>query len=272
MTNQNPEEHTHSDQMHQFSVRHKLNEGTTSRVYLVEEEETRRQFAAKIFRDSFCEGPEGQNMINNEIEVLQKTRHCRYVCTLYGTLQDPVVGLVLELGGRDLFDELREMGRFEIDEVKEIISQLIDALEEIHQLGIVFRDLRLENVVRGSDGGVRLVDFGLSKVFESCFDYSVECCGNLMYLSPEEITGNGYRFEPDWWALGIVMYELLVGVTPFQDRGDSIAVCTAICCEEIEFPDWINGGAKDLISRLADKRASRRLKDPEIIRCHPFFM
>lgn len=103
-------------------------------------------------------------------------------------------------------------------EARFYIAELILALDYLHESGFIYRDLKPENILLDSDGHLRLVDFGLSKyVGGGANDLTYEFCGTPSYLAPEVIMKVGYNKMVDWWGLGILLVEMVVGAPPFND-------------------------------------------------------
>lgn len=97
--------------------------------------------------------------------------------------------------------------------------ELILAIEHLHQKGYVYRDLKPENVLIDADGHVKLTDFGLSKLLNIKEGETTKSfCGTPQYLAPEIMLKKGYNFMVDWWSLGILLFEMVVGAPPFNDR------------------------------------------------------
>lgn len=119
---------------------------------------------------------------------------------------------------------LNEMGRMiDITDTQFFLSQMVLALDYLHSSGIVYRDLKPWNILIGRDGYLKLIDFGLSK---KIFDKDLKelrktntVCGTPCYTAPEVLEHKAYSFEVDYWALGVTLYEMVIGVLPFQ--GDS---------------------------------------------------
>ena len=102
---------------------------------------------------------------------------------------------------------------FPEEDVRLYTAEIVIALEYIHSMGIIYRDLKPDNIMLGSDGHVLLVDFGLSKKTENNFAKS--SCGSPAYLSPEMLEKHGVGPESDYFTLGVVIYEFLFGEPPF---------------------------------------------------------
>ena len=88
---------------------------------------------------------------------------------------------------------------------------------ELHSKGIMHRDLKLENILIDDKGYVKLIDYGLAKILQGD-ELAMSYCGTPEYLSPEMVNGDGHDFTVDWWAVGILIYEMLIGVTPFFNK------------------------------------------------------
>uniref|UniRef100_A0A7S2NNQ6 Protein kinase domain-containing protein n=1 Tax=Haptolina brevifila TaxID=156173 RepID=A0A7S2NNQ6_9EUKA len=145
--------------------------------------------------------------------------HHAFIVPFLGASSDACKNyLVLEAGlGGDLATLLTEQDALLTDaQARLLVGCLASAIGYIHSTGIMFRDLKPENVIVGEDGFVRLIDFGLAK---STSERSFTLCGTLEYCAPELIQLQGHGREVDWWALGIITYELLHGYTPFSGEG-----------------------------------------------------
>ena len=128
------------------------------------------------------------------------------------------------------------------------MAEIALAVEYLHSKQIAHRDLKPENVLIGADGHVRLTDFGFAKKIE---DKTYTFCGTPDYLAPEIILGQGYDRGADWWAFGVLLFELLTGYPPFYDTNLEKKYCR-ILKGFFEFPDHIEAEAKDLITCLLE--------------------
>lgn len=162
----------------------------------------------------------------------------------------------------------KKMGRFSDAKTATYIRAIVGALIHCHANDIIHRDLKLENFVISNNNELKLADFGWSVYTPDGIPNTV--CGTLDYLSPEEITGERYDYNIDIWALGVVMYELLCGVTPFYAKGIT-ATYRKIILAKLEFPSHVGKNARDLVSKLIVKDSNKRISLKQVLE-HPFMM
>ena len=122
------------------------------------------------------------------------------------------------LNGGELFWHLRREQRFSEERSKFYAAEILIALECLHSNGVIYRDLKPENVLLDTHGHLKLTDFGLSKIRQTSNEVTFTFCGTPEYLAPEIIRGEGYSKEVDFWAFGLIIYEMLSGINPFKIR------------------------------------------------------
>jgi serine/threonine protein kinase len=160
-----------------------------------------------------------QDHVTAEVRLLRLVQHPN-IATLYGTFQDTsFVYVCLEfLAGGEVFSHLRTLGSFELDITRFYASEILLVLQFLHSNGIVYRDLKPENLVFSCEGHIKFIDFGFAKQIS---ERTYTLCGTPEYLAPEIIRGEGSSFSSDWWAFGVLVYEFLIGHSPFADENEN---------------------------------------------------
>eukprot|EP00397_Hematodinium_sp_SG-2012_P004679 GEMP01004691.1.p1 GENE.GEMP01004691.1~~GEMP01004691.1.p1 ORF type:complete len:488 (+),score=53.58 GEMP01004691.1:219-1682(+) len=194
--------------------------------------------------------------IKNEKDILMELSH-PFIVNLLATFQDRKrVFLLMEfVNGGELFTHLRNNGRVAVDEARFFAAEILLVFEYMHSRKIAYRDLKPENVLIAADGHVKLADFGFAKKIEH---KSYTLCGTPEYLSPEVIGSKGHSFGVDWWALGILIYEMLDGMPPFHGNEVSTIYEKIMRCE-ITYPRRFNQAQRTLIGALLNPDPTKRL-------------
>jgi len=152
------------------------------------------------------------------------------------------------------------------------VAEIALAFGHLHSLGVVYRDLKPENILLDYSGHVILTDFGLAKDLDPT-EKTDTFCGTPEYLAPEIVTGVGHDKAVDWWSLGILLYELTVGIPPFYSQNVN-EMYNKIQHGVLRFPPFLSEPAKALIVALLNRDPKKRLgsaDDVNDIRQHPFF-
>jgi serine/threonine protein kinase len=258
----------------------RLGSGTWAEVYYATNLESGIEAAAKVIPKAKLKQNEIA-YVQKEIYILSNVSH-RNIISLYEALEDEAhyyLFLSLARGG-DLFEVLERMPQQKLSEsvARKIMIQLVDALAHLHAAGIVHRDLKLEQILVSApfDSSseevprVFLADFGLADFLwtdESTLDTP---CGSPLYASPEVILRKQYRFEPDIWALGVILYTLVMGYQPFYSKHIQ-QVFQKIVYDKVHIPDTVSPSLRDLLSKLLTKDPSRRITLAELRR-HPWML
>jgi serine/threonine protein kinase len=209
--------------------------------------------------------------VSAEVNILRKLQHPNVV-KIHGTFQDSVnVYICLEyLSGGEVFSHLRTLGCFDIDVTRFYASEILLFFESLHRQKIIYRDLKPENLVFSAEGHIKFIDFGFAKEIK---DRTYTLCGTPEYLAPEIVRGEGASFASDWWAFGVLIYEFIVGSSPFTDD-DENAMYQRICRGEVDYPE-MDSITRDLIEGLLRVDPSKRLGCAAIgareIKDHPWF-
>ena len=252
-----------------------LGAGGMGEVYRARDTGLGRDVAIKVVPDRFLAIPGRLARFDLEARVLATLNH-PHIAAIYGLQEaDDVRGLVLELVEGSTLAEHLASGGLAVQESLELAQQIADALEAAHEKGIIHRDLKPTNVKITPDGAIKVLDFGLAKVFAT--DDSVsdaqptrpdqsregDIAGTTAYMSPEHARGKPVDKRTDIWAFGCVLYEMLTGRPAFVGETSSDTVVAILEHE----PDWsalpaqTPPGVQRLIRRCLEKDLRRRLRD-----------
>lgn len=240
----------------QFERSVTLGTGTFGRVYLVRHKPTGKYYAMKTLKKTEVVRLKQVEHINSEKQILSSIRH-PFIVNLYRSFQDEkYLFMLLEyvIGG-EMFSHLRRAGRFSNEVTRFYAAEIVLALEYLHSLNVVYRDLKPENLLIDHQGHIKITDFGFSKRVE---DRTWTLCGTPEYLAPEIIQSKGHGKAVDWWALGILIFEMLAGYPPFFDD-NPFGIYEKILGGRIQFPSHFDANAKDLIRKLLAADRTRRL-------------
>jgi len=210
--------------------------------------------------------------IKAEKAILEQIAH-PFIVNLYASFQDTdrLYMLMEYVIGGELFSYLRKVGRFSAETSRFYAAEITLALEYLHSLNIVYRDLKPENLLIDSEGHMKITDFGFAKVVE---DRTWTLCGTPEYLAPEIIQSKGHGKAVDWWALGILIFEMLAGYPPFYDE-NPFGIYQKILAGRLEWPQHFDAHAKDLVARLLEADRTKRfgcLKDgAQDVKKHKWF-
>lgn len=259
-----------------FELMKVLGKGSFGKVFLVRLVPTGQVYAMKVLK-------------KKEVRRRRQIEHTRTERRIMGGIDNPfIVALRFAFQtndklymitdycrGGELFFHLKKFRTFPEDMVRFFAAELVAALSALHELGIVYRDLKPENVLLDETGHVRITDFGLSKDEVDNDHAATTFCGTPEYLAPEMLLNRksraGYGKAVDWWSLGTLMYEMLTGWPPFYDK-NLRKMCEQILKADLRFPDKLSASddIKDLIGQLLIRDPARRI-DGAAVMAHPFF-
>ena len=231
--------------------------GSYGRVRLCKQMKTGEIFVMKILKKNEIIKQKQVDHVYSEFNILSTLKHPFIVQLVGFNFEDPkYIYFVLEyIQGGELFTLLRTKGTFPVPQTKFYIAHIITIFEYLHSKNIVYRDLKPENILINKNGYLKLTDFGFAKILENEKTYTL--CGTPEYLAPEIILNKGHGKAVDWWTLGILLYEMLVGIDPFSDD-DPMKTYQKILKGKINFPKTIDKDAKSLIKHLLTQDTSKR--------------
>ncbi|XP_065445225.1 RAC-gamma serine/threonine-protein kinase isoform X4 [Chrysemys picta bellii] len=262
--------------MNDFDYLKLLGKGTFGKVILVREKASGKYYAMKILKKEVIIAKDEVAHTLTESRVLKNTRHPFLTSLKYSFQTKDRLCFVMEyVNGGELFFHLSRERVFSEDRTRFYGAEIVSALDYLHSGKIVYRDLKLENLMLDKDGHIKITDFGLCK--EGITDAATmkTFCGTPEYLAPEVLEDNDYGRAVDWWGLGVVMYEMMCGRLPFYNQ-DHEKLFELILMEDIKFPRTLSSDAKSLLSGLLIKDPNKRLgggpDDAKEIMRHSFFV
>ena len=254
-----------------------IGKGSFGEVYLVRKKDIHpvQYYAMKVLQK---ERIMAQNLVKyaiTERNVLSITKHPFIVGLNYAFQTRDKLFLILDYcPGGDLGKVITREKRFTEDIARIYLAEILLALEDLHKRDIIFRDLKPDNVVLDADGHALLTDFGLSKEGVLDNEGARSFCGSVAYLAPEMLKRIGHGKSVDWYLLGVLFYEMIVGIPPYFTNNKE-ALFQNIQKGPLLIPTQLTPEAKDLIIKLLTKNHMKRLgagpSDAEEIKSHPFF-
>lgn len=261
-----------------FQLLKVLGQGSFGKVFLAQfksqKSKPRKVVAIKALRkDATIENNDvTATLIERNILRLGHTGKCPFLATLICSFQDDDrLYFVMEfLAGGDLMFHVQKHNRFRTHEARFYACEIACALEFLHNNKIVYRDLKLDNVLLDKDGHVSLADFGMCKEKVSENNKCVTFCGTPDYLAPEIVKGRLYTFSVDWWSFGVLLYEMILGQSPFYGRSEE-ELYNNILTKELQYHPRMLPQAKDCLRKLFQRDPTRRLGVVGRVLEHPFF-
>jgi protein kinase X len=244
-----------------FELMDTLGTGSFGRVRLVKYKEDKNYYALKILKKSEVIYLKQVEHVKTEKKLLEVISH-PFIVNLMGAFQDDKnLYLMMEyIIGGEFFSLLRKAGRFPNDMSVFYAAQIALVFEHLHSMSILYRDLKPENLLLDQKGNCKVTDFGFAKKVEY---RTWTLCGTPEYLAPEIILSKGHGKAVEWWALGILMYEMLAGYPPFYDE-DPLGIYQKILEGKIKFPWHFDRHGKDLIKKLLTADLTKRLGNMKV--------
>jgi len=231
--------------------------GTFGHVQLIQNKSQQRYYALKVIDKTTS----NSRVAINERNILNAVAH-NCIATLHGSWEDAKYFYIMLdfVAGGELYTRVSQLGHLDFNVTSFYVACVTSALVHMHSRSIAYRDLKSENVMLDASGYAIIVDFGLSKVL---LGKTYTMCGTPEYLAPEMIDKSGHGTEVDWWALGVLTYEMLVGSTPFACE-DELELLNRIVHAEFSFPWWLHGSARDFIGSMLVPDPTKRLGDERL--------
>ncbi|KAI9474879.1 hypothetical protein BDB00DRAFT_943563 [Zychaea mexicana] len=254
-----------------------LGKGNFGKVMLAEEKHDRNLYAIKVLKKRFIMDNDEIESVRSEKRIFQAANRERhpFLIGLHSCFQtESRVYFVMEyVSGGDLMWHIQREP-FSERRAKFYACEVLLALEYFHSQGIIYRDLKLDNILLGLDGHIKIADYGLCKenMWFGCTTGTF--CGTPEFMAPEILLEQKYGRAVDWWAFGVLIYEMLLGQSPFRGE-DEDEIFDAILEDEILYPINMSRDSVSICQRLLTRDPARRLgagrSDAVEIKEHPFF-
>ncbi|KAI7900784.1 camp-dependent protein kinase 8 [Cokeromyces recurvatus] len=238
-----------------FTLIRTLGTGSFGRVHLAKSKIDQSYYAIKVLKKTDIVQLKQVEHTKNERSILAGVKYS-FIVNLWGTFQDDAnLYMVLDyVPGGELFSLMRKTIRLSEDVAKFYAAEVLLSIAYLHSHNIIYRDLKPENLLLDIEGHIKITDFGFAKVVP---DITWTLCGTPDYLAPEIIQSKGYGKPVDYWALGILIYEMLAGIAPFYDDNQFKLYEKIVACNPV-YPDYFSDQVVDLLKHLLTSDLSSR--------------
>ena len=259
-----------------FTLLKVVGKGSYGTVMLAKRKETDEVLAIKMLKKSYLKKRKQEVHTQTERFILETINHPFIVNLKYAFQNTEKLYFCLEFWpGGELFFHLQRVENFDEEVTRFYSAQMVLALEHLHKHDVIYRDLKPENVLINNDGYIKLTDFGLAKENVVSDKDAASFCGTPEYLAPEILERTGHGKPVDWWSLGSIIYEMIVGLPPFYEKDNREKLFKQIKSGEPEYPEDMTPEWQDLLKGLFKKdpadRLGGKLGNADEIKNHPWY-
>jgi len=256
-----------------YTLRRFLARGAMARIFMADDERDDRLVAVKLMDVKRVKDAEARTRFLREAEAVRGVHHENVVTILDVGQEDETPYIVMEfLRGESLGERFQVAPRLPLDLALSVATQVCDALWAVHQKGIVHRDLKPDNIYLLGDpiapGGVRLLDFGLSRIFESKLTKAGTVIGTPGYMAPEQVVADPVDQRTDLYGLGMILYRMVVGRLPFDEEDDVKMIARQLLSHPpppSHFVSDVDAAVASVIMTAVSKRPEQRYPNAQIM-------
>lgn len=246
----------HKETLEDFDIIQALGSGSFGNVFLIKHKGSSKLYALKAIEKEKIIKYKQLEHTKNEKKILQCLNFPIAVYLVYCFKDNSFIHFVMPfIPGGELFGHLRKFGKFDEVQARFYTSQIILGMEYLHYLDLIYRDLKPENILIDHTGYLKITDFGFCKRMTRNRTYTL--CGTPEYLAPEVILSKGYGKAVDWWAIGVLMYELVAGNPPFY-ANDPMRIYEKIVANKYKMPPSFSSDLSDLVRNILQGDLTRR--------------
>ncbi|MEO5378156.1 MAG: serine/threonine protein kinase [Magnetococcus sp. DMHC-6] len=250
--------------INKYEIKSVLGKGAMGVVYEGYDPLLQRQVAIKTIHKTLLSGDGGKELLvrfKREAQATGKLKHPNVV-TIYEYGEDdgtPFIAMEL-IHGKGLRDLIREQMEFKIDQILDILNQTLEALQYVHNAGVVHRDIKPANIIILTNGQIKVTDFGIAGIENTTMTQMGTIMGTPSYMSPEQFMGQRVDARADLFSVGVVLYELLTGVKPFPGKTVT-QIMQKVLNAPVENPTTYNIHLSPSFNALIQKALSKRAED-----------
>ena len=258
--------------LNEYSIKGTIGQGAFSKVKLGINKLTGEKVAIKIIDKRKIKIDSERERVQRELNIMKKLNHINIV-KIFQIKEDTIyIYIIMEYIENNLFFYILKNKYLSEEESSFYFFQIISGIDYIHSQGIVHRDLKPENLLINKTGNLKIIDFGLSNYYSKDGKLLSTSCGSPSYTAPEIILGNKYDgFFIDIWTIGIILYIMVCGCFPFEDKDNKNALFKKIVKCKVEYPKFIPKNAKDLLEKILVCNPEKRINLKEI-KEHQFYL